>query len=172
MHTRANADARLAGTIGAVIRVHDRRGLPCPPKRNPDASFDQATGVSGSLPLPFDDSSGLVHHEAQRGFRDGPRLLARVFGDAPLRPGISNRRLERIPRRSRAVLGGSHGLRRGQFATQCWCSGRVRGVDDHPGVPRGPQRIAPEYLLGANLSPRHQPGLRRDGGYDRGPLAV
>ena len=38
-------------------------------------------------------------------------------------------------------------LRRGQFATQCWCSGRVRRVDDHPGVPRGPQRIAPEHCL-------------------------
>ena len=45
-----------------------------------------------------------------------------------------------------AVLGGSHGFA-GVSCNPMLVLRRVRRVDDHPGVPRGPQRITPKSLV-------------------------
>ena len=115
-----------------------------------------------------DDPARLVHHEAQRGGRDGADHLARIRRPAPVRARRRRRGHPRTDRRPRTLAGRAHRLRGGLPAAQRGQPGRARGSAGDRGVPPQPRRRAPQRLPHPGLGPRHQRGVGGDGGAARG----
>jgi glycine dehydrogenase len=81
-----------------------RRGARAPgvqplPQRDGDDALPQAPGEPRLLARAGHDPPGLLHHEAQRGRRDGAGVLARVRRAASLRPARAGRGLRAGARR-------------------------------------------------------------------------
>ena len=69
------------------------------------------------FPDTFDDSARLVHHEAQRGRRDVPDLMAGVFEASSVRACRADARVSGSLPATGAMAGGNHGVRRRLAAT-------------------------------------------------------
>src|SRR6056297_3625360 len=147
------------------VRLPHAPDLPSQPCRDRDDALHAPARRPRSRPRPRDDPAWLLHDEAQRGRRDDADHLARVRQHPPLRALGPSARLHGIADRPLRHPVPDNRLRRDVDAAQFRCPGRIRGASHHCRLPprQWPPRAA--GLPHPHLRPRHQPGLRTDGGH-------
>ncbi len=138
-------------------------GVPPAPFRNRDAPLHQAAGSQGPVIDLGDDSAGVLHHEAERHYRDDAGELERVQPAAPVCPAGSGRRVSAAVQPTGVSAGGDHRICVGVAAAQRRVSGRIRRAPRDPCLPPLPGRIAPHHLPHSAVGPRHQSRQRRNG---------
>ena len=141
------------------IRVHDAPGVPHPPQRDGDDALPQAPRRPRLRARPRHDPAGFVHHEAQRGDRDGRRQLARVQRPAPLRARRRRSGFARHDRHARDVARRAHGLRRRLAAAERGQPGRARWPPRDSRLPPLARRRAPHGLPDPVERARHERGV-------------
>ena len=145
---------RRRSSVAARSRRRDPAGAACARRSSsrirrsrrtaprPDAALPAPPRRPRPRARPHDDPARFVHDEAQRDRGDGADHVAGVRPHAPVRADRPGARLPRAVRRSRALAGGDHRLRRGVAAAQRGFAGRVRGAARDPQVPRVARRVA------------------------------
>ena len=145
-------------------RVLHPSGVPLPSQRDRDGALPATALRRRPRARPGHDPARLVHHEAQRGGRDGAGELPGLRRSPPLRPRRGHRRLPGAPLRPRGVAGRHHRLRRRLPPAQRRLAGRVRRPARHPRLSPEPRRGRPRPVPHPGLGPRHQ---RRQRGHGR-----
>ncbi len=113
---------------------HPDIGIPHPsgvspvPHRDLDDALSAVVGGQGHRTGPQHDPAGLVHHEAQRGRRDGADHLAGVRQTASVRPGIGQSGPAPADRRPAGLADRHHRLRRDLVAAQRRIAGEYAGL--------------------------------------------
>ena len=155
--------ATAAGWTGAGVGVPHPPGLLRAPQRDRDAALPAPARRLRLRAGPGHDPARLLHHEAQRGRRDGAGVAAGLRRDPPVRAGGAGAGLPLADRGPGALAGRDHRLRRGVAAAERRLPGRAGRAAGDPRVPRGERAERPERLPDPAVRARHQRRVGRDG---------
>ena len=158
----------IPDALARESEYHDASGVRAPSLRDGDAALHARPRGEGSLAHGRDDSTGLVHDEAQRDDGDASRVVAQARGHPSIRAALADHGVSRALSQARGRPVRDHRLRRGVAAAECGIAGRVRGAAHHPGVSSLARRRSSRCVPDSRERARHQPRERGDGGDARG----
>ena len=127
--------------------------------RNRDDALPAVVGRQGYCVGPQHDSARILHHEAQRGRRDGADHLAGVLPPASVRACVGHAGAAQADRRPGDLADRDHRVRRGVAAAERGVAGGVRRSAGDPGVSRRARPARPRRVPDPVQRPRHQRGV-------------
>src|SRR6185295_13895374 len=121
----ATARTSEAWIAHSNLSVPDASGVQQASLRDGDDALHPPARTEGHRARHVDDSTRVVHDEAERGVGDAADYVARVRQAASVRAGRPGRRLPRRVPGARIDAGGDHRIRGGLTAAELRRAGRV-----------------------------------------------